>query len=122
MNEFARKAMELADAWVVAAAHKVLSVHTSIPTDANPAAARAALVAHLEGVEQKWLPMDTAPKVVGRIIGCVDGRARFICWGKASHVPMYGWVLTDQGVEDCDLCNPTGWMPLPATPTEEQSQ
>lgn len=63
--------------------------------------------------EARWQSMDTAPKVVGRIIGAVEGRARFICWGKTSHVPLYGWILTDQGPEDADLCQPTAWMPLP---------
>lgn len=69
-----------------------------------------------------WQPIESAPKVVGRIMGAVDGRARFICWGKASHVPMYGWVLTDQGPEDCDLCDPTHWMPLPASPLAPQQR
>lgn len=63
--------------------------------------------------EARWQPMETAPKVVGRIIGAVECRARFICWGKTSHVPLYGWILTDQGPEDADLCQPTAWMPLP---------
>lgn len=67
----------------------------------------------------QWQPIETAPKVVGRIIGWVDGRARFICWGKASHVPMFGWVLTDQGPEECDLCSPTHWMPLPTSPAAD---
>lgn len=64
----------------------------------------------------QWMPMESAPKVVGRLIGAVEGRARFICWGKASHVPMFGWILTDQGPEDCDLCEPTAWMPPPEPP------
>lgn len=77
-------------------------------------------LAALSRPEARWQPMDTAPKVVGRIIGSVDGRARFICWGKTSHVPMYGWILTDQGAEDADLCEPDGWMELPAAMSKEQ--
>lgn len=71
---------------------------------------------------EAWLPIESAPKVVGRIMGAVDGRARFICWGKASHVPMYGWVLTDQGPEDCDPCEPTHWQPLPTPPAPQADQ
>lgn len=78
---------------------------------------RAAIEADRAARHAAWQPIETAPKVVGRIIGWVDGRARFICWGKASHVPIFGWVLTDQGPEECDLCAPTHWMPLPAAPS-----
>jgi hypothetical protein len=58
-----------------------------------------------------WRPMETAEGV--RCLGLVNGVARVIAWGKTSHVPMYGWCLADQGPEDFDLCEPTGWLPLP---------
>lgn len=65
-----------------------------------------------------WQPIETAPRVATRILGLVEGVPRFICYGKTSHVPMYGWILTDQGPEDCELCEPTLWMPLPAAASQ----
>ena len=50
----------------------------------------------------------------------VDGHVRFVAWGKTSHVPIYGWCLADQGVEDFDLCDPECWMPLPASPVPQE--
>ena len=63
----------------------------------------------------EWQPIETAPKGPP-LLGFVDGCVRFVSWGKTSHVPMYGWCLVDQGIEDCDLCEPTHWMPLPPPP------
>jgi uncharacterized protein DUF551 len=76
----------------------------------------------LQAAMQGWLPIESAP-VPNRgdhgtmLLGLVDGDVRFIQWGKTSHVPLYGWCLADQGVEDFDLCKPTHWMPLPTPPT-----
>lgn len=53
MNEFARQALELADAWVVEAIHEALAANTGKISSADGDSARAALVAHLEGAEQK---------------------------------------------------------------------
>lgn len=65
----------------------------------------------------EWRSMDYAPKDSGKkIIGWVGGEPRFIKWTKASHVPNWGWCLVDQGVEDCDLCEPMAWMWPPVTP------
>jgi hypothetical protein len=50
------------------------------------------------------------------LLGWVDGKVRCISWGKTSHVPMYGWCLADQGIEDYDLCKPTHWMEMPKGP------
>lgn len=61
-----------------------------------------------------WQSMDTAPKH-GHFLATVADGVRLVSWGKTSHVPLYGWILVDQGVEDCDLCLPTAWMPLPST-------
>ena len=64
-----------------------------------------------------WRPIETAPK--GELlIGYVGDAVRLIYWGKTSHVPLYGWNLADQGVEDCELCQPSHWMPLPQPPKE----
>jgi hypothetical protein len=64
----------------------------------------------------KWYPMvDDMPKD-RPLLGVVDGRVRVIQWGKTSHVPIYGWCLADQGVEDFDICHPTHWMRLPDVP------
>jgi hypothetical protein len=66
-----------------------------------------------------WLPIQTAPTDKGMLLGWVDGHTRFISYGKTSHVPMYGWCLVDQGIEERDLCSPTHWMPLPPPPPGE---
>jgi hypothetical protein len=50
MNEFTRIAMELADAYAEAHGNQF---GTNCPPDNDPQAARSALLAHLEGVEQK---------------------------------------------------------------------
>lgn len=65
-----------------------------------------------------WQPIETAPKDGTRLIGFVDGLVRFIYHGKTSHVPIYGWNLGDQGAEDCELCKPSHWMPLPEPPNK----
>lgn len=68
----------------------------------------------------KWQPIEKAPRDGSDIIGYVDGVRTIIHWGKASHVPMWGWIDTvhdDQN--DLDLCNPTHWMLLPKPPSEE---
>jgi len=64
----------------------------------------------------QWEPIETAPKDQGYLLGWVEGTVRFIQWGKTSHVPIYGWNLADQGVEDFDLCYPSHWMPIPGAP------
>ena len=64
-----------------------------------------------------WRPIETAPRDAGMLLGVVDNAVRFISWSKTSHVPLYGWNLADQGVEDFELCEPTHWMPLPDLPT-----
>ena len=67
----------------------------------------------------EWKPIETAPKDGTRIIALVDGSQRIVAWTKTSHVPLYGWCLVDQGAEDCELCSPTYWMPLPDDPKEK---
>ena len=69
----------------------------------------------------EWQPIETAPRGPHSgppYLGVVNGEVRLIRWGKTSHIPMYGWCLADQGVEDFDLCEPTHWQPLPAPPKE----
>ena len=65
--------------------------------------------------ESPWRSMDSAPKTEP-ILAVVDGDVRVVRYGKTSHVPLYGWCTADMGPEDCDLCDPTHWMPLPAAP------
>ena len=57
--------------------------------------------------------MSAAPRDGICILATVDGETRIIGWGKVLHIPLYGWVLLDQGPEDVELCKPTAWMPLP---------
>lgn len=63
-----------------------------------------------------WQPIETAPKDGRRFLAVVDDCVRIAMWTKTSHVPLYGFCLVDQGAEDCDLCKPTHWMPLPPPP------
>lgn len=62
-----------------------------------------------------WRDIATAPRDEV-VLGLVSGKARLIKFGKTSHVPMHGWCLADQGAEDFDLADPTGWQPLPPPP------
>ena len=64
----------------------------------------------------EWRPIETAPKDE-LILASVNGEVRLVSWGKTSHVPMYGFCLADQGMEEYDMCSPTHWMPLPPPPT-----
>jgi hypothetical protein len=66
-------------------------------------------------VEPQWQPMDSAPHDI-TLLGVVDGDVRVIRWCKTSHVPIYGWNLADQGVEEYEICEPTCWMYRPAPP------
>ncbi|MGG5810981.1 DUF551 domain-containing protein [Falsiroseomonas sp. CW058] len=66
-----------------------------------------------------WQHIATAPKgphCGPPHLGVVGGEVRLIRWGRTSHIPITGWCLADQGVEDFDLCEPTHWMPLPEPP------
>lgn len=65
-------------------------------------------------IATQWSPIETAPKDGTAMLGRVAGRVRIIQWGKTSHVPLCGFCLADQGVEDFDICEPDGWMPLPS--------
>ena len=65
---------------------------------------------------QAWQPIETAPKDGTAFLGVVNGRVRVVQWGKTSHVPIWGFCLADQGVEEFDLCNPSQGMPLPPAP------
>lgn len=69
--------------------------------------------------ERAWRSMDTAPKDGTRIFAIVDDDRRLVQWTKTSHILVWGFCLVDQGAEECDLCRPTHWMPLPSLPTEE---
>lgn len=67
-----------------------------------------------------WKPIDTAPRDATRFIArgmekdAKSGRPRYkrkITWyGKASHIPLYGWCFGK--VENVDLWRPTEWKPL----------
>lgn len=74
-----------------------------------------------------WFDMATAPKDGTRIKAreryvhhygkyhpVYRWRTRTTWWGKASHVPLYGWCH-GRDVEDIDLWQPTQWRTLPNT-------
>ena len=63
-----------------------------------------------------WRDMESAPRDGTRFLAVVDGAVRIVSWGKTSHIPLYGFCLADQGVEEYDLCTPSAWMPLPSPP------
>ena len=69
----------------------------------------------------EWQDIRTAPMDGTRFLAIVDGEVRFVVWCKTSHVPIYGFNLADQGVEDFDLCQPTAWMPIPQPPAPAAS-
>jgi hypothetical protein len=58
----------------------------------------------------KWQPIETAPKDGTRFIGWMraENKKRITWYGKASHVPIYGWCH-GRDVEDIDMWNPTYW-------------
>ena len=66
--------------------------------------------------------MDAAPREGTRMLAVVDGDVRVCAWGKTSHVPLYGWLLVDQGAEDADLCAPASWMPMPLPDPPKESE
>lgn len=76
--------------------------------------AARALDAAAEG--QGWQDIASAPKDGTHILAVVDGDVRTVAWGKTSHVPLYGFCLADQGVEEFDLCKPTAWQSRPKPP------
>jgi len=64
----------------------------------------------------RWQTMDNAPKDGRRFLAIVDGKVRVVAWCKTSHVPIYGFNLVDQGVEDREICEPTLWINQPTPP------
>lgn len=67
-----------------------------------------------------WMPIESAPKDGTKFLAVVDGDVRFVKWCKTSHVPIYGWILCDMGVEDRDICEPELWQPLPKATRESE--
>lgn len=66
--------------------------------------------------KQGWRPINEAPKDGSSIVGVNLDGLRMITWyGKASHIPLYGWCIGDD-VEEIGLWNPTAWIPLPESP------
>ncbi len=130
MNEFVRKAMELAEEfarqsqWLGYYDHDGMAhKQTSVVVDA----ARSALLAHLEGGEQKWISVkDRLPEPMTMVLAAFEmdrpGDWRIKC---ASYEPLCiefsiinqkGWRIFGGG------WTPSHWCPLPATPTEEASK
>ena len=70
-----------------------------------------------------WQDISTAPKDGTRFrarkarVDHITGRRRDLkritWWGKAAHVPLYGWAWGAGHVEDHDLWEPTHWKPDP---------
>lgn len=121
MNEFNRKAMDLADEMVKAkATENHANLYGSLTRwkewSDKYDAARAALVAHLEGAEQKWLPIESAPKNMAARLYLVRG----VCVQGFVDATGVLCVSTDNRPWRKMVGKPTHWMPLPATPTEDQ--
>ena len=64
-----------------------------------------------------WMPIETAPKDGTRFTGWKrdENRKRKTWYGKASHVPLYGWCCGND-VEDIDLWRPSHWKPIKKAP------
>jgi hypothetical protein len=56
-----------------------------------------------------WHRIASAPKDGTRFHAKLGSLKRVTWWGKASHVPMYGWCHGK--VEDVDLWQPSHWKP-----------
>lgn len=66
-----------------------------------------------------WRSMNTAPRDGKPFLGVYGGQVRVFQYGKTSHVPMYGFCLADQGIEDFDLIEDSKircWTPMPELP------
>lgn len=66
-------------------------------------------------MEQKWMPIETAPKC-GTYILVWNGESMTVCrWAFGC------WTLAQTGSwsADDECYGPTHWMPLPKPPTEE---
>ena len=106
MNEFTRKAMDLANQMVAASA-----LEGFIPDGFRTA--RALFIAHLEGGEKKWISVDER-------LPAVDERCIYYFDVVGMHIGMhhgggnFGGRSGFLGGREV-----THWMPLPATPTEE---
>jgi len=117
MNEFTRKGMQLAE--------KMMRDSWATGDDAAWQPARSALLAHLEGGEQKWLLIETAPKdgtsvLLGRFAPGKDRDGlQKVDWWRTS-IEKHGF--TGFGHFNATYWPATHWMPLPATPTEEASK
>lgn len=84
----------------------------------NPVEAEEVQAQRAEGL-RGWLEISIVqPPHDKPFLAVVDGKVRVVQWGKTSHVTMYGYCLADQGVEDCDLCQPTHWRPMPQLPRQ----
>jgi len=114
MNEFTRKAMELADAWVVEAIHEALAANTGKISSADGEAARAALLAHLEGGEQKPIAR------VEKHTGSLRDMAIIIWLGEQplEGTLLYAFPADADAREINDLAEVMPSLPA-ATPTEE---
>lgn len=69
-----------------------------------------------------WQPIETAPKDDEPILACL-GELRFIVrWLSVPELAVSGWSLDLGGEDYCAMWadkQPTHWMPLPKSPTEE---
>lgn len=70
--------------------------------------------------EREWRPIESAPRDGTPFLCVWHERVRVAQWGKTSHVPLYGFCLADQGVEDFDLITPDVWVPLPEPPRSKE--
>lgn len=72
----------------------------------------------VEASNDRWISVSERwPGRDERVLGLVDGSIRFVSYGKANHVPLYGWYCVDGDPEDRDgASNMTHWQPLPEIP------
>ena len=124
MNEFTRKAMELVDDYSLARIRDEWVTWQCLGMTAGEAAegvmnrARSALLAHLEGGEQKWISVkDRLPDNNVNCLVFFSGELYGIAGLRIPHKGQMLWHGHSGSHNDV-----THWCPIPATPTEEASK
>ena len=76
--------------------------------------------------EDRWLPIETAPKDGTRLLLAKIGRDESECgvgvWWACTGNWSDQWKNWNDGIEPCGLSAPTHWMPLPKAPAMQEDK